>query len=121
MSRAYGISQHHLVKVTQRLIENGVIASVRGRRGGLRLKQAPADINVGSLVRVTEPHFDLVECFDRELNTCPIDRACGLKHVLKDAQREFFRVLDAHTVADFLPRAPALIRLWRQNSEQQAG
>jgi Rrf2 family nitric oxide-sensitive transcriptional repressor len=116
VSRAYGISQHHLVKVTARLVETGVVSSVRGRSGGLRLNKRPADINIGELVRSTEPHFDLVECFDAEHNTCPIDRACGLKGVLRDAQDAFFTVLDRHTLADFLPRAPALIRLWKQRT-----
>jgi hypothetical protein len=31
--------------------------------------------------------------------------------VLTQAQRAFFGVLDEHTLADFVPRAPALIRL----------
>ncbi|HET9833163.1 MAG TPA: Rrf2 family transcriptional regulator [Vicinamibacterales bacterium] len=114
VSRAYGISRHHLVKVVQRLVEQDLVASSRGRGGGLRLKRRPADINVGALVRATEPHLNIVECFDRESNTCPIDQACGLKRVLKDAQRAFLDVLDASTLADFVPRAPQLIRLWRR-------
>lgn len=116
VSRAYGISRHHLVKVVQRLVEQDLVASSRGRGGGLRLKRRPADINVGALVRATEPHLNIVECFDRASNTCPIDQACGLKRVLKDAQRAFLDVLDASTLADFVPRAPQLIRLWRREA-----
>jgi Rrf2 family transcriptional regulator, nitric oxide-sensitive transcriptional repressor len=115
VSRAYGVSQHHMVKVVQLLVDQKIVASVRGRRGGLRLNKAPAEINVGRLVRLTEPHIDLVECFDRETNTCPIDPACGLKGVLFDARRAFFEVLDRRTIADFLPRAPALIRIWNRS------
>ena len=113
VSRAYGVSHHHLVKVVQRLLEKELIASTRGRGGGLRLNRPPAAINIGALVRATEPHFDLVECFDRATNTCPIDSACGLKGVLRNAQAAFLKVLDDRTLADFLPRAPELIRLWR--------
>lgn len=113
VSRAYGVSHHHLVKVVQRLVAEDLIASTRGRGGGLTLKRAPRDINVGMLVRATEPHFDLVECFDRQANTCPIEPACGLKRVLVNAQRAFLDVLDDATLADFLPRAPQLIRLWK--------
>ena len=112
VSRAYGVSHHHLVKVVQRLVAEDLIASTRGRGGGLTLKRAPRDINVGMLVRATESHFDLVECFDRSTNTCPIEPACGLKRVLVNAQRAFLGVLDDCTLADFLPRAPELIRLW---------
>jgi len=121
VSEAYGISQHHLVKVTGRLIEHGVIASVRGRNGGLRLNRAPEAINIGELVRMTEPHFNLVECFDADTNTCPIDKACGLKAVLRQAQDAFLRELDRHTLAEFAPRAPALIRLWRRQPAAQPG
>ncbi len=117
VSRAYGVSQHHMVKVVQRLIGHGLIVSVRGRRGGLRLNRQPEEISVGALVRLTEPHLNLVECFDGETNSCPIDQACGLKGVLKQARGAFLRVLDEHTLADFLPRAPALIKLWRQPPE----
>jgi Rrf2 family nitric oxide-sensitive transcriptional repressor len=117
ISRAYGISQHHLVKVTQRLVEHGIVSSVRGRNGGLRLGRRPAEISVGQLLRLTEPHFNLVECFDRERNTCPIDRACGLKNALFEAQRAFLQVLDGYTLADFLPRAPSLIQLWKGHLE----
>ena len=92
------------------------MASVRGRNGGLRLNRAPELINIGAIVRATEPHFTLVECFDSATNSCPIDRACGLKSVLMDAQNAFLAVLDSHTLAEFLPRAPALIRLWRRHS-----
>jgi Rrf2 family nitric oxide-sensitive transcriptional repressor len=112
VSRAYGISHHHLVKVVQLLVANGFVASVRGRRGGLRLNQPPGAINVGQLVRLTEPDFDTVECMNRRTNTCPIEAACGLKQVFTDARDAFLGVLDAATLADFLPRAPTLIRLW---------
>ena len=121
VSTAYGISQHHLVKVTSRLIEHGIVASVRGRHGGLRLNRPPEAINIGDLVRMTEPHFTLVECFDASTNTCPIDKACGLKSVLRQAQAAFLSELDRHTLADFVPRAPALIRLWRRQPEARPG
>jgi Rrf2 family transcriptional regulator, nitric oxide-sensitive transcriptional repressor len=121
VSRAYGVSHHHMVKVVQLLVEKKVAASVRGHGGGIRLNRRPEDINVGALLRLTEPHFDLVECFNSSTNTCPIDSACGLKSVLMGAQDAFFKVLDAYTVADFLPRAPALIRLWTRSLERSAG
>lgn len=117
VSRAYRISPHHLVKVVQLLVNEGIISTVRGRRGGLRLIRRPEEVNVGRLVRLTEPHFDLVECFDRRRNTCPIEPACGLKGIFRQAQDAFLGVLDAHTLADFVPRAPALIRLWKRSAQ----
>jgi Rrf2 family nitric oxide-sensitive transcriptional repressor len=115
ISRAYGVSHNHMAKVAQLLLERGYVESLRGRTGGLRLAKPPSQINVGSVVRATEPHFDLVECFDAKTNTCPIDPVCGLKGALVSAQKAFLQELDRFTLADFLPRAPALVKLWNKN------
>ncbi len=117
VSRAYRVSPHIMVKVVQALVDQGLIASVRGRNGGLRLDKDPGEINVGRLIRRTEPGWDLVECFNAAGNTCPIGSACGLKRALKRAQRAFFGVLESYTLADFLSRAPRLIRLLDESLE----
>jgi Rrf2 family nitric oxide-sensitive transcriptional repressor len=114
VSDAYGISQNHLVKVVQLLVDHGFVESVRGRGGGVRLARPAAEINVGQVDRLTEPDFHLVECFDPRTNTCPIEPVCGLKRALREAQKAFVESLDGHTLADFKPRAPALTKLWRR-------
>ncbi len=111
VSRAFGISRHHLVKVVQTLTELGVVEAQRGRGGGMRLAMRPGEINVGWLVRRTEPHFDLVECFDLATNTCPIAPACGLKGVLQRAQQAFLKVLDEYNLDDFQSRRRDLVAL----------
>ena len=40
VSRAYGVSHHHLVKIVQLLVDRKLVASTRGRGGGLRLNRA---------------------------------------------------------------------------------
>jgi Rrf2 family nitric oxide-sensitive transcriptional repressor len=111
ISRAFGISRHHLVKVVQTLTDLGVVEAQRGRGGGMRLSMHPSDINVGWLVRRTEPHFNLVECFDPETNSCPIAPACGLKGALRRAQQAFLAVLDEYTLEQFLTRRSDLASL----------
>lgn len=117
ISAAYGISNNHLVKVAHNLARLGFVESARGRGGGLRLARDPADINVGAVVRACEPNFHLVECFDREHNTCPIVPACGLVQALAQAREAFLAVLDAVPLSDLLrePRkAERLIQIWRR-------
>jgi Rrf2 family nitric oxide-sensitive transcriptional repressor len=111
VSRAFGISRHHLVKVVQTLTDLGVVESHRGRGGGMRLAMDPSKINVGWLVRRTEPHFNLVECFDPATNTCPIAPACGLKGALQRAQQAFLAVLDEYNLGDFQSRRSELVVL----------
>lgn len=104
ISRAFGISRHHLVKVVQTLTELGVVEAQRGRGGGMRLAMLPSKISVGWLIRQTEPHLDLVECFDPETSTCPIAPACGLKGILLRAQQAFLGVLDDYSLDQILTR-----------------
>ena len=111
ISRAYGISRHHLVKVVQALTDLGVVEAQRGRGGGMRLAKDPSAINVGWLIRRTEPHFDLVECFDPETNRCPIAPACVLKDALHRARQAFLEVLDEYSLDHFLKRRSDLVPL----------
>lgn len=112
IARAYRISRNHLVKVVQALTELGVVESQRGRGGGMRLAKPAREINVGWLVRQTEPHFHLVECFDEATNTCPIAPACGLKGALVRAQKAFLAVLDEYTLDQFQARRDLLRPYW---------
>ena len=102
IAQSYGISRNHLVKVVHNLATQGFIHSTRGRGGGITLARPAAEINIGDVVRHTEVNFDLVECFGRERNSCPIAAACFLKGALYEAQRAFMGVLDRYTLADVL-------------------
>jgi Rrf2 family nitric oxide-sensitive transcriptional repressor len=121
VSRAFGISKHHLVKVVQTLTDHGVVESQRGRGGGMRLAMAPSAINVGWLIRRTEPHLNLVECFDPAANTCPIAPACGLKGALRRAQLAFLDVLDEYTLDQLLTRKSELVALLAASSRGETG
>jgi Rrf2 family nitric oxide-sensitive transcriptional repressor len=110
IAAAYGISHAHLTKVVQELAALGLVATVRGRRGGLRLARPPERVNVGQLVRRTE-HLGLVECF-RPDGDCVITPACGLRAVLGEALGAFLAVLDGYTLADLVARRrTAMVRL----------
>lgn len=115
VARSYRVSYNHLTKVAALLTEIGVVESVRGRGGGLRLALDPAEVNIGWLIRRTEPDFHLVECFDSAADTCPITPDCMLRGVLQEAQRNFLETLDRHTLADFLAsrqRRESFVQLW---------
>lgn len=110
IAAAFEISRQHLSKVAQHLVALELVESKRGNRGGLRLVVAPESINVGELVRDTEPNLDLLECFDDDTNTCPIAGPCRLQRALQRARTEFFAVLDEYTLADLLSNRRQLIR-----------
>ena len=111
VAQGYDISKNHLMKVVQKLVRLGYLESVRGRRGGLTLALPPEQINLGTVVTQMEPSLDLVECFDLEQNTCPIEPACDLKHILYEAQQAFLTSLKQYTLADLASRPAQLQHL----------
>lgn len=110
VATAYGISAHHLAKVAKALVRGGFARTHRGRSGGLELVTSPCNVNVGAVVRLTEPTLDLLECFDRKTSTCKLTGACRLERTLHEARTAFFDVLDRTTLADLLTNAPAITK-----------
>lgn len=102
IAAAFDVSANHLAKVAQELTRAGFVRAHRGPSGGLELARAPDDINLGAVLRATEPDFHLVDCFDRQRPTCPLDGACKLKDVVGQALRAFLEVFDCYTLADLL-------------------
>lgn len=102
IAEAHGISRSHLMKIVMDLASLGWLETTRGRGGGLRLLRAPASLSLGEIVRQTETDMDMVECFDKHLNTCRLDGFCRLKGIVKKASRDFIESLNVYTVADLL-------------------
>lgn len=100
ISEHYGISRNHLVKVVHRLAQLGHIQSTKGKGGGIKLARKPETLKLGDLVRQLEPNMHLVECFNKDTNTCKITSACKLKHYLMDANEAFIATLNKHNLAD---------------------
>ena len=105
----YGISRNHLVKVVHNLSQTGFVDAIRGKGGGLRLARPAEQINIGDVVRHTEPNFNLVECFENtDSGGCPIDAMCKLKGGLRKAHQAFMTVLDDISLADVLSNSDEL-------------
>ena len=102
VAESYDISRHHLVKVVNYLAKLGYLETRRGRGGGIALGMQPEDIRIGMVVRRTEDSPFIVECFDKQHNTCPINGSCRLKGALAQAVNAFYETLDRHTLRDLV-------------------
>lgn len=102
VSQAYGVSEHHLVKVVHLLGRAGFLANTRGRGGGLSLAKPAHEIRVGDVVRATEGDGMPVDCDDPVRGRCAIAGACRLAGVLDQAMAAFRAVLDRFTLADLV-------------------
>jgi Rrf2 family nitric oxide-sensitive transcriptional repressor len=92
------IAKNHLTKVVHQLGLLGLVETVRGRNGGLRLGREPSRINIGEVVRSTETDFFMAECFAAENQACIYSASCALKGVLGRATDAFLTVLDNVTL-----------------------
>jgi Rrf2 family nitric oxide-sensitive transcriptional repressor len=102
IAEPHGIAKNHLTKVVHRLGLLGVVETVRGRGGGLRLGREPTEINIGDVVRRTETDFFIAECFDPHNSSCAYFGACKLKSVLGNAANAFLQELDQVTLEDLI-------------------
>lgn len=100
IAAAYTVSELFLFKILQPLVENGLVATVRGRNGGVKLAKPAAEINLFDVVRVTEDSFSMAECFDNDATECPLVDSCALNAALREALGAFFKVLESYTIAD---------------------
>ncbi len=114
IAAAFGVSANHLMKVVQLLAVNGVITTLRGKRGGLRLARPAEQITLGAVIRRTEPELVMAPCFEAG-GACVIQSACRLAGVLDKALAAFMAVLDATTLADLAADPATLRQLLRTN------
>lgn len=107
VSARFGVSKNHMVKISHQLTKSGLIESVRGRNGGVRLARSPEKITVEEALYATEDNFDLVECFGPD-NQCIITDVCKLSGVLDNARKAFFGVLRQVSLADLVKNGKKL-------------
>lgn len=100
-AKLYDVSRAHLMKVVNMLTRTGYLKAVRGRSGGFMLARPAEEINLGALLRVSEPDFALVECFGPD-NQCAVSNICRLPNVLNEALNAFVSTLDRYTLADIM-------------------
>jgi Rrf2 family iron-responsive transcriptional regulator len=101
IARAHAISELFLFKLIKPLVENGLLQTVRGRKGGIRLGRAATDITLLDTIKLTEESFAMAECFEGGSDVaCPLVDNCDLNGALREALGAFFEVLDSYTIAD---------------------
>ncbi|MBU0582443.1 MAG: iron-responsive transcriptional regulator RirA [Alphaproteobacteria bacterium] len=102
IASAYSVSELFLFKILQPLVEAGLVETVRGRNGGVKLGRPATDINLFDVVRVTEESFAMAECFENDAAECPLIDSCSLNAALREALNAFFAVLERHTIAELV-------------------
>jgi Rrf2 family transcriptional regulator, iron-responsive regulator len=109
IAKAYGVSELFLFKILQPLNKAGLVETVRGRNGGVRLGRAADKITLFDVVKVTEDSFAMAECFEDDGDVeCPLIDSCGLNSALRKALNAFFDVLSEYTIDDLVKARPQI-------------
>lgn len=108
IAKAYGVSELFLFKILQPLNKAGLVETVRGRNGGVRLPKPATEISLFDIVKVTEDSFAMAECFEAGEIDCPLVDSCGLNAALRKALNAFFEVLQQYSIDDLVKARPQI-------------
>ena len=100
LAQELDLCRAHLGVFVKPLVEAGLIETVRGRKGGIKLGRPAEDITLLDTIKLTEESFAMAECFEDGDITCPLVDMCDVNAALREALGAFFEVLDSHTIAD---------------------
>jgi Rrf2 family protein len=93
-------SKHHVAKVFQRLVKEGLIISQRGPKGGFKLTKKPEEITFLTVYEAIEGSISVVECPIEKPN-CPFKK-CILNGVTQRMTKEFKKYLSEQTLDMYL-------------------
>lgn len=97
VAEAQDISRTHLMKIANLLAHRGFLDAARGRGGGIRLARPATQINLGEVIRATEPGCALIDC-----TGCRLARRCKLPGIFDEAHDAFRAVLSRYSLAELI-------------------
>ena len=95
-----GITEQNIFKLIKTLTKAGLVQTIRGPHGGVRLAKAPGAIRVGQVIRAIEPRFKACGPLDQMLSEEPvgaIDRE--LDRTIGRGIAAFMETLDRTSIA----------------------
>lgn len=95
----FDISRSHVMKIVQKMANSGLIESIRGQGGGLKLAKPTQDINLREVVELMEATLNPVNCHEP---MCLIENSCVLKNYLYQAQESYLAHLSRFTLSDIV-------------------
>ena len=94
------ISEKYLESIIRMLVKAKVLESLRGKGGGYRLRKAPDEYTVGSILRLTEESLAPVSCLKDNAEPCGRAELCCTLPVWQGLSNVITDYLDNMTLAD---------------------
>ena len=102
IAKRQGISEKYLESILKVLVQNNLLAGLRGKGGGYRLTKAPQLYTVGSILRLTEGSLAPVTCLERGSQQCARMADCPTLPVWRKLDELVNNYLDSVTLADLM-------------------
>ncbi len=94
---SYGLSMEFLAKTLRLLAHHHIIDSQQGVHGGYRLNRNLAELDVATLLEITEGGTAIIEC---ETGYCAIAPHCTIRDPLHQLQHQIYQLLRNTTLYD---------------------
>jgi len=108
ISDTLSVSKAHMMKVVNQLATLGLVETIRGRSGGVRLFHENDEINIGTVFRQLDEISNVVDC---DSDPCIFNGACKLRKIFDQATQAFHEELDKYTLADLVKRRSHLQKI----------
>ncbi|MDA3834505.1 MAG: Rrf2 family transcriptional regulator [Spirochaetales bacterium] len=95
----FDISRSHVMKIVQRMANSGLVKSVRGQGGGLKLAKPANQISLREVVELMETTLNPVNCHEP---VCLIETSCVLRNYLYQAQESYLAHLSQFYLSDIV-------------------
>jgi len=97
IAESQDIPKSYLAKIFQDLSKEGLVRSRRGAKGGFCLARPASEITLRQVIEALQGPISLNRCLDvREV--CPHLETCAVASVLRKAQDQLLKTLDAATL-----------------------
>ena len=96
------ISEKYLESIIRMLVKARVLDSLRGKGGGYRLRKAPEQYTVDSILRLTEESLAPVSCLEEGADICMKKGNCRTLSLWQGLDKVIHDYLGSVTIADLM-------------------
>ncbi len=100
LSKQLGNSKHHIGKVLQRLVKDGLLSSYRGPTGGFKISVDPDEVTLYEVYESIEGKSNIKLC-SSESHLCPVDK-CIRQNLIKRLSDEFVSYMTSQKLSDYM-------------------
>ncbi len=101
--RAQGLSKKYVSRLIIELRKGGMIFSVRGAKGGYKIKRLPKHITLLEIIETMEGPLSIVDCVNCP-GKCKKSATCAAREIWSEANAKIRKEFESITLQDVLNR-----------------